>query len=213
MRIFEVIKSSTNLSVPGSRAWYRNLYEPLVEMGHDVVLFPAEEGRRAMQRRDAVARATFSQKLLGTFRSEHARKPFDLFFAYLMDGMVEPGVIDEIRKTGVPTCNFSCNNTHQFYLVGELSPHFDYNLHSEQDAREKFLEIGANPVWWPMAAGSGYMLTDSTPNGILFSKTNQEECHYDPDCNHASLHKVQQHQHCQERYRLQRRSEVSLPGL
>ena len=87
--------------MPGSQTWYRNLYEPLVDMGHDVLLFCTEDGRQAMARNDAQARARFSQKLLDTFRREHGRKPFDLFFAYLMEGMVDPSVIDEIRKTGL----------------------------------------------------------------------------------------------------------------
>jgi spore maturation protein CgeB len=166
VRIFEVIESSTNLSVSSNQTWYRNLYEPLVELGHEVVLVPAEEGRQAMQCGDGRARAVFSQKLLDTFRREHAKKPFDLFFAYLMDGMAEAGVIDEIRKTDVPTCNFSCNNAHQFCLVDELSPHFDYNLHSEKDAREKFLAIGANPLWWPMASNPKYFKPRDLPRTI-----------------------------------------------
>lgn len=156
MRIFEVLRATGNSSVPENQTWHRNLHEPLVEMGHDVVLFSAEEGKRAMSRNDATARTAFSQKLLDTFRNEHTQEPFDLFFAYLMDGMVDPGVIDEIRKTGVPTCNFSCNNAHQFYLVDEISLHFDFNLHSERDARAKFLAIGANPLWWPMASNPKY---------------------------------------------------------
>lgn len=169
MRIFQVLEGSTNAAVPGSQTWYRNLYEPLVEMGHEVVLFSAEEGRVAMQRNDAQARAAFSQKLLDTFRREHAQKPFALFFAYLMDGMVEPSAIDEIRKSGVPTCNFSCNNAHQFDLVDELSPHFDYNLHSEKDAREKFLAIGANPLWWPMASNPKYFKPMDVPRTVQAS--------------------------------------------
>jgi len=169
MRIFEVVESSANTSVPGNRTWHRNLYEPLVELGHEVLLFPAEEGRRAMQQRDASGRATFSQKLWEVFRREQARKPFDLFFAYLMDGMVEPEVIDEIRKTGVPACNFSCNNIHQFYLVEALSPHFDYNLHAERDAREKFLAIGANPIWWPMASNPRYFKPYDVPRTVAVS--------------------------------------------
>jgi hypothetical protein len=138
-------------------------------MGHEVVLFRAEEGGQAMQRHDSQARAAFSQRLWETFRQEHTRKPFDLFFAYLMDDMVEPGVIDEIRKTGVPTCNFSCNNAHQFDLVDTLSPHFDYNLHSEKDAREKFLAIGANPLWWPMASNPKYFKPLDLPRTIAAS--------------------------------------------
>lgn len=169
MRIFQVIEGSTNAAVPGSQTWYRNLYEPLVEMGHEVVLFPARKGILAMQRNDAQLRAAFSQKLLDTFRREHAQKPFTLFFAYLMDGMLDPCVIDEIRKTGVPTCNFSCNNAHQFYLVDELSPHFDYNLHSEKDTRDKFLSIGANPLWWPMASNPKYFKPMDVPRTIQAS--------------------------------------------
>ncbi len=83
--------------------------------------------------------------------------------------MVEPDVLDEIRKSGVPTCNFSCNNAHQFELVDELSPHFDYNLHSEKDAREKFLAIGATPLWWPMASNPKYFKPFDLPRTIAAS--------------------------------------------
>jgi spore maturation protein CgeB len=125
-------------------------------MGHEVVLFSLERGRIAFHRRDSRLREQFSQEMLDTFHREHKKKHFDLFFAYLIEGMVEPAVIDRIRKTGVPTCNFSCNNTHQFYLVQNLSRHFDFSLHSEKPAREKFLAVGAKPIWWPMASNPKY---------------------------------------------------------
>lgn len=166
MRIFQVLRATANVAVPDNQTWHRNLYEPLLEMGHDVILFSSAEGKRAMQRNDSEARAAFSQNLLDLFGKEHDKRPFDLFFAYLMDGMVDPGAIDEIRKTGVPTCNFSCNNAHQFYLVGEISPHFDYNLHSERDAQEKFLAIGANPLWWPMASNPKYFRPSNVPRTV-----------------------------------------------
>jgi len=156
MRIFQAIHPTTNAAVSDSQTWLRNLYEPLIEMGHDVLLFSTVDGRRAMRQRDKAAQAIFSQRMLDGFQREHSKKPFDLFFAYLMDGMIEPGVIDEIRRSDVPTCNFSCNNTHQFDLVDELSPHFDYNLHSEKDTAEKFQALGAHPVWFPMAANPKY---------------------------------------------------------
>lgn len=166
MRIFQAIHSATNRQVPGSLTWYRNLYEPLVELGHDVTLFPTEEGHKARQRRDVSLRARFSEKLLDTFRHEHAHRPYDLFFSYFTDGMIDPNAIDEISKLGVPTCNFSCNNAHQFYMVQSISPHFDYNLHSEKDAREKFLAIGANPLWWPMASNPKYSKPMDLPRTI-----------------------------------------------
>ena len=137
MRIFQVIESSANPAIPGNKTWLRNLYEPLVELGHEVVLFLADEGRIAMKSTTGALRADFSQKMLDAFNAEHAKHPFDLFFAYLMDGMIETSAVDEIRKRGVISCNFSCNNVHQFHLVDELSPHFDYNLHSEKNVSDK----------------------------------------------------------------------------
>jgi len=161
------------MSLPGNLTWYRNLYESLIEMGHEVVLVSASDGRKAMRLRNVRARADFSQRLLDIFIKEHHIKPFDLFFAYFMDGMVDPKVIDEIRSYGVPTINFSCNNTHQFYLVKELSPYFDYNLHSEKDAAAKFRAIGANPVWFPMAANPKYYHPYNIPRTLDVSFTGQ----------------------------------------
>jgi Uncharacterized protein conserved in bacteria len=156
LRILQIVAASTNDAVPRNTVWIRNLHDPLVQLRHDVLLVPAEDGRRAMVAGDDQARARFSEEVLGTFRREHAKRPFNLLFAYLMDGMIEPEVIDEIRSAGVPTCNFSCNNVHQFDLVDGLSPHFDFNLHSERDVGGKFKAIGATPLWWPMAANPCY---------------------------------------------------------
>lgn len=125
-------------------------------MGHEVFLFPSTEGRLAMWRKDRHLRSSFSQKLLDTFRHESKGRPFDLFFSYLMDGMIDPSAIDDIRKSGIPTCNFSCNNAHQFENVDELSVHFDYNLHSEKGSGDKFHAVGATPKWWPMASNPNY---------------------------------------------------------
>jgi spore maturation protein CgeB len=169
MRIFLVIENSTNTSIPGNQTWYRNFYESLVTLGHTVVLFSASDGRSAMNRKDKIARAVFSQKLLDKFKQEQRKSPFSLFFAYLMDGMIEPGVIDEIRKSGVTSCNFSCNNVHQFFLIENLSSHFDFNLHSEKNVREKFLKIGANPLWWPMASNPKYFRPVQVPRNIQAS--------------------------------------------
>ena len=164
MRIFQAIKASTNPNVPGSQTWYRNLYEPLVELGHEVLLFPT--GGFGKLRSNPVAREQFSTQLWDTFHHEHTVKPFQLFFSYLMDGMVDLTVIDRIRATGVPTCNFSCNNIHQFDLVDEISPHFEFNLHAEKNAREKFLSVGANPLWWPMASNPKYFHPVDVPRSV-----------------------------------------------
>jgi len=169
MRIFQVIESSTNPSLKTNKTWYRNLHEPLVDLGCDVFLFSAEEGRTAMVKRDATLRSEFSSRMLDAFRLEHARKPFDLAFFYLMDGMFDPAAIDEIRRQCVITTNFSCNNIHQFYLVADISKHFDLNLYSEKAAKLKFDGIGVNSLWWPMASNPKYFHPVDVPRTIQAS--------------------------------------------
>jgi spore maturation protein CgeB len=169
VRIFQVLEASANGAIPENQTWLRNLHEPLLELGHEVFLVSSQPGRRAMAAKDVRARAAFSEDLFATFRREHAAGRIDLFFSYLMDGMIDPEVIDEIRRAGVPTCNFSCNNIHQFELVKTLSPHFDYNLHSEKHARDKFLEVGATPVWWPLASNPRYFVPRNVPRDIPVS--------------------------------------------
>lgn len=158
MRIFLALNPSSNPGVKNSMTWYRNLYEPLVELKHDVYLLRIDLSAKELKvkRRTKKFKQKFSQKLLDVFKKEQGKKPVDLFFSYLMDSEIEPTCIDEIKKLGVPTANFSCNNTHQFYLTEKIAPHFDFNLHSEKFVAEKFKSIGANPIWFQMAANPKY---------------------------------------------------------
>lgn len=167
MRIFQAIHSGSNNLVPNSQTWLRNLYEPLIDLGHDVYLFPTDEGRIAKKNRTLQTR--FSQKMVDTFLDQHKKKPFDLFFSYLEDGMVDPMAIDRINETGVVSCNFSCNNVHQFYLVKDISPIFNYCLHAEKDVDNKYRSIGANPIWWPMASNPKYCKPYNIPREISVS--------------------------------------------
>jgi spore maturation protein CgeB len=158
MRIFLTLHPSTNLSVPGSITWYYNLYEPLLDIGHEVVLLRMDEVAKNhnIPFSKKIFKEVYSNELISAFRREHNWKPFDLFLSYLTDNNVEEETLRSIGSTGVPMANFSCNNTHQFSLVEKISPLFDYNLHSEKDAADKFSLIKANPVWFPMAANPKY---------------------------------------------------------
>ena len=61
MRIFQLLEANANTAVAGNQTWLRNLYEPLLDLGHEVVLFSAGPGRQAMAHDDAAQRARFSQ--------------------------------------------------------------------------------------------------------------------------------------------------------
>lgn len=156
MKIFLVIESSTNPHIPTNVTWYRNLYESLIEMGHNVVLCPAERGRKALQTKNQQLKHAFSESVFSLFKNEHSKQPFDLAFFYVMEGMFEPWIIEEIRAKNVITTNFSCNNIHQFTLVKNISSLFDLNLFAEKDAEVKFKEIGVPCMWWPMASNPKY---------------------------------------------------------
>lgn len=158
MRIFLTFSPSGNSSVLGSMTWYRNLYEPLLDLGHNVYLLRIDEAedKLGINRKSELFREKFSQYLLNTLQEENKKKQFDLFFSYLTDSDVETSCIDEIKKSGVVTANFSCNNIHQFYVTEKIAPHFDYNLHSEKYAAEEFKAIGAKPMWFQMAANPTY---------------------------------------------------------
>jgi spore maturation protein CgeB len=166
MRIFLVIHKSTNSAIPSNSIWYKNLYETLIDMGHTVCLYITEPigSNNKMQ-----YKAFKSNEILELFTRENKKEPFQLFFSYLTDDMVIPEVIDEIKCSGVITCNFSCNNMHQFYLVEGISPYFDFCLHSERDAREKFLKVGANPIWFQMAANPKYFFPQKLKKEIPIS--------------------------------------------
>lgn len=158
MGIFFTLSPSGNVSVPGLVTWYRNLYEPLLGLAHDVYLLRldlfAEE--RHLKRPTSEFQQEFSQKLLETFVSEHSNKLFDFFLSYLTDSEVDTTCLDKIRRVGVPTANFSCNNVHQFYEVQNISSHFDFSLYSEKSVADKFVAVGARPVWFQMAANPKY---------------------------------------------------------
>ena len=158
MNIFLVLHPSGNLSVPGSLTWYKNLYEPLIDLGHKVYFYRLDEKEKkwGLKLRTQKFKQRLSEDLLKTVNIEHSKNNFDLFFSYLNDLDIETGVIDEIKKIGILTLNFSCNNTHQFHLIKNISPHFDYNLHSEKSAGTKFENIGANHIWFQMAANPKY---------------------------------------------------------
>lgn len=162
MRIFHAVMRSPNLSdLATSNIWYNNLYLPLVELGHEVVEFhydmnplllhadPAKPGSEEFVRRH---RQGLEEQLLLQVRQVHSQKPIDLFFSYFYNSCLTPATIREIRSWGIVTVNFYCNNVHQFHLVSEIAPAYDYCIVPEKVTLQKYQAIGANPIHIQMAA-------------------------------------------------------------
>lgn len=155
MRIFQAIPFAPTPTA-ASRLWYEYLHVPLVELGHDVHLFSQDLTDFYVHGGDPTwverHRPLLAEKLLAELREAHARKPFDVFFAYFYDLCVEPGLLEEVRRLGIFTLNFSCNNVHQFDLVQEISPKFDLCWVPEKEALAHYARVGATTLHLQMAA-------------------------------------------------------------
>ena len=142
MRIF--------FAVPRS-AWVDlNLRRSLEDMGHQLVRFDfpgwPDDADADWQ---AHGKPRTNQKLVNAFR---AAGRLDLFFGYFYSSVVYPETIRQIKQSGVPIVNFSCNNVHQFELVREIAPEFDLCVVPEQAAQADFERVGARPVRIQLAA-------------------------------------------------------------
>jgi spore maturation protein CgeB len=140
-------------AVPRS-AWVDlNLRRSLEDMGHQLVRFDFPgwpDGTDPTWQRHGKPRT--NERLLAAFRTALASGPVDLFYGYFYSSVVYPETIDVIRRSGVPTVNFSCNNVHQFDLVRDIAAHFDLCVVPELAAIDDFKAVGARPVRIQLAA-------------------------------------------------------------
>ena len=161
MRIFYASASSPNPNV-ASNLWRNNLYQTLVEMGHEVIEFDYDL-QGAFQRffapiepetEESLARlrTELSTALVEQINFHHQRKSIDLFFSYFYDCCVYPAAIDAINALGVPTANWYCNGSYQLDLVREISPHYSWCLVPEKFRIKDYQAMGAHPIYMQEAA-------------------------------------------------------------
>ena len=154
MRIFLAIPISPH---PGilSNLWKTNLHDPLVEMGHEVVLW--DEDLLPYYDLDpddpatAPRRNGFSERLVAAIDSAHRERRLDLVLTYLSDSHVVPEAVERIRRVA-PALNFFCNNVHQFHLVRRIARHFTACLVPEREGLPHYRAVGARAIFFPMAA-------------------------------------------------------------
>src|SRR5215204_4024307 len=140
-------------AVPRS-AWVDlNLRRSLEDMGHELVRFdfPGWPDDADPAWRDRGKPRT-NERLLAAFNAAQRERPIDLFFGYFYTSVVYPETISRIRRSGVPTVNFSCNNVHQFDLVRDIAASFDACIVPERSALPDFLSVGARALRIQLAA-------------------------------------------------------------
>ena len=155
MRIFLAIPISPHPGI-SSNLWKINLHDPLVEMGHEVVLW--DEDLLPYYDLDPDDPATvplrngFSDRLLAAVEARHRERPLDLVLTYFSDGHVVPEAVARIRERVAPILNFFCNNVHQFHLVRRIAPAFTACLVPEREGLPHYAAVRARAIFFPMAA-------------------------------------------------------------
>lgn len=162
MRIFYAASHSPNSSdLPESDIWRNNLRSALVDLGHEIVDFDYDLEPHFQhldidnpddQRFIALARPRLEAELLSQVADAHQTGGVDLFFSYFYSACVRSEVIRSIKSFGITTANFYCNAIHQFHLVSDIAPAYDFCLVPESAAISKYRAVGANPVHMQMAA-------------------------------------------------------------
>jgi spore maturation protein CgeB len=174
LRILLVLHRSPNPAFT-SDLWKDNLYDPLVAMGHDVVLWGA--GIAPLFDLDpddpgtVEPRARFTDRFLAAVEDANRGGRLDLIFTYVMDSHLDPSAIDRVRERVAPIVNFFCNNVHQFHLVRRNARHYSFCLVPEAEALPRYKEAGAEPIFFPMAANPDRYRPIDTPYryGATFS--------------------------------------------
>jgi hypothetical protein len=173
MRIFFALASSPHPALR-SNIWKANLHDPLVEMGHDVVLwdggilplFDVDPRSSAC----VPLRAEFTQRFLDAVSAAHRERPLELVLTYLTDSHLEPAAIRQVGERVAPIINFFCN-AHQFHLVERTSPSYTLCLVPEHSWLADYHRVGALTWFFPMAANPAlYHPIDVAPSyDVTFS--------------------------------------------
>lgn len=162
-RIFLVLGGKMNPH-DESYLWLRNLYDPLVELGHDVSLLDIDKysADNHLGYMSVEAKEQLSNELPTIFLKEHQTKKFDIFFSYLHNAQIEPAVLKEISKH-ILTINYS-TNYHQFEMYKEIVQNVHKNIYISKIAKEGFDDLGADSYWMPIAANPTFYKPAKTKN-------------------------------------------------
>lgn len=161
MRIFYASAESPFAGI-SSQIWRNNLYQTLVDMGHEVFEFTYDHMAETFRHLDAsnpesrrfIAenRPRLSAELFRQISELHRLTPIKLFFSYFYDSCIEPETLEKIKALGIVTINWYCNASYQLHLVSEISPHYDYCLVPEKFRLKDYQNMGARPLYCQEAA-------------------------------------------------------------
>lgn len=160
MRIFAAVRHASDHRRYYGGLWSANFYPALHALGCEIIesqvdLLPASRFMHIagdFTPREKECRAQLTEAVLAELRAAHRERPVDLFLSYFYNSHFAPGAFAEVRRLGIPSVNFYCNSIYQFELVRDIARVVDFAWHAEKLARDRYLAVGARPVWIQMAA-------------------------------------------------------------
>jgi spore maturation protein CgeB len=160
MRIFCAVRHSKDPRYYYGGLWSGNFYPALRQLGNEIVesktdLLPASRFMHigsGFTPAELEMRARITEQILDEVRAAHRNQSLDLFLSYFYNSHFDPSGFDELRRLEIASINFYCNSTYQFQLVRDISVNADFSWHTERDADQLYLEVGARPVWVQMGA-------------------------------------------------------------
>jgi hypothetical protein len=142
--------------LPAYDFWRQYLVKGAEEAGLSVIEAPGVDWAAGLLPLEREARRTWLadtwQRTLDFIRREHQRSPIRMFLGYLYPEQVDPAAIGELRRLGIPTVNFFCDNVREFRKVPEVYRGFDLHWVPEYEAMTMYQAAGLAHVHAPMPA-------------------------------------------------------------
>jgi hypothetical protein len=91
-------------------------------------------------------------RCIAALREAHRRAPIDLFLSYLFPVQILVEGVEEVRRLGIPTVNFFCDNVRNFRTVPAQFRPFDAHWVPEFEARHMYSSAGLKIYERPMPA-------------------------------------------------------------
>ncbi len=164
MRIFYAAGASPNAyHISDSKVWKYNLFDALVDLGHEVIAFSKDvtwhftayldyQTSPHEQEKFLQYKKELQVELMREITAQHRRQKIDLFFSYFWSEMCEPETIERIKMMGIKTVNWFCNGSYQFHLIADLAPHYNWCLVPEKFRLQDYIRVGARPIYCQEAA-------------------------------------------------------------
>lgn len=107
------------------------------------------------------ARAETSQKLWDQIQRARQEGGLDAVISYCFAQDLDPGLVRDTIRLGIPWVNFFCDSTHMFSRIEPLARVVSLNWFPESAARARYLALGVPVLHRPYAFNPDF-LTDAT---------------------------------------------------